>query len=131
MLKQFLFFALVLFGIYWTSRIVRILDGIMEGGQPLSSFFQYVALLSPASFLSVISLTAFASATYVADRQFADSELQALQGAGFRPFRLLLPFAVFGAAAFCVSAALVHEIVPDSRARLDQLQHQIASDLAA
>ena len=131
MLKQFLFFALVLFGIYWTSRIVRILDGIMDGGQPLSSFFQYVALLSPASLLSVISLTAFAAATYVADRQFADSELQALQGAGFRPFRLLLPFAVFGAAAFCVSAALIHEIVPDSRARLDQLQHQIASDLAA
>lgn len=131
MLKQFLFFALVLFGIYWTSRIVRILDGIMEGGQPLSSFFQYIALLSPASLLSVVSLTAFAAATYVADRQFADGELQALQGAGFRPVRLLLPFAVFGAAAFCASAALIHEIVPDSRARLDQLQRQIASDLAA
>ena len=127
----FLFFAVVFFGLYWTSRVARALDSLLEGGQRLSMLVEYVALLSPASFQAVLSITAFASAVYVAERLSAENELVVLQGAGMNPTRLLVPAAVFGTAVAAISALLAHEIVPSSKARLAQLNDELSSDLAA
>ena len=131
MASLFVFFAVVFFGLYWTSRVARALDSLLEGGQRLSMLVEYIALLSPASFQAVLSITAFASAIYVAERLLADNELIVLQGAGLNPTRLLAPTAAFGAAVAAISALLAHEIVPSSKARLDQLNNELSSDLAA
>lgn len=130
MASLFLFFAVVFFGLYWTSRVARALDSLLEGGQRLSMLVEYVALLSPASFQAVLSITAFASAVYVAERLSAENELVVLQGAGMNPTRLLVPAAVFGAAVAAISSLLAHEIVPSSKARLAQLNDELSSDLA-
>ena len=131
MASLFLFFAVVFFGLYWTSRVARALDSLLEGGQRLSMLAEYVALLSPASFQAVISITAFAAAVYVAERLSAENELVVLQGAGMNPTRILVPAAVFGTAVAAISALLAHEIVPSSKARLAQLNDELSSDLAA
>ena len=131
MASLFLFFAVVFFGLYWTSRVARALDSLLEGGQRLSMLAEYVALLSPASFQAVISITAFAAAVYVAERLSAENELVVLQGAGMNPTRVLVPAAVFGTAVAAISALLAHEIVPSSKARLAQLNDELSSDLAA
>ena len=131
MASLFAFFAAVFFGLYWTSRVARALDSLLGGGQRLSMLVEYIALLSPASFQAVLSVTAFASAVYVAERLSAENELVVLQGAGMNPTRLLAPAAAFGAAVAAISALLAHEIVPSSKARLDQLNNELSSDLAA
>ena len=131
MAALFAFFAVVFFGLYWTSRVARALDSLLEGGQRLSMLVEYIALLSPASFQAVLSITAFASAVYVAERLLAENELIVLQGAGLNPTRLLAPTAMFGAAVAAISALLAHEVVPSSKARLDQLNDELSNDLAA
>ena len=127
---MFVFFCLILLGVYWVSRIIRVVDRLLIDGQSPIVIFEYFLLLLPPSLLAVLPLASFGAAVYLTDRLFAANEMLVIQSIGVTPAKHLLPFAVFGVVIALIASLLAHELIPNSRAGLSELKTRISTDLA-
>ncbi len=131
LLTVFAFFSLVLVSVYWVNRAARLFDAIVGDGQSFWVFLELSALTLPNVIRIVLPLSAFAAAVYVAIRLSRDNEMVVLQGVGLSPARMLRPVAVFGLIVALMLAALMHVLMPLSRAQLAERQVQIAENITA
>ena len=131
LLTVFAFFSLVLVSVYWVNRAARLFDTIVGDGQSFWVFLELSALTLPIVIRVVLPLSAFAAAVYVAIRLMRDNEMVVMQGIGLSPARLLRPVALFGVIVALMLAALMHVLMPLSRAQLAERQVQIAENITA
>ncbi|MGY6549694.1 MAG: LptF/LptG family permease [Roseinatronobacter sp.] len=131
LLAVFAFFSLVLVSVYWVNRAARLFDALVGDGQSFWVFLELSALTLPNVIRVVLPLSAFAAAVYVGIRLTRDNEMVVLQGTGISYLRLLRPVAVFGVIVALMLAALMHVLMPVSRAQLAERQVQIAENIAA
>lgn len=127
----FAFFSLVLVSVYWVNRAARLFDALIGDGQSFWVFLELSALTLPNVIRVVLPLSAFAAAVYVAIRLTRDHEMVVLQGIGFSYLRLLRPVLMFGVIVALMLAALMHVLMPLSRAQLAERQVQIAENITA
>lgn len=131
LLMLFGFFALILVSVYWINRAVLLFDQLIADGQSAWVFLEFTALTLPNVIRLVLPMAAFVAAVYVTNRLSSDSELVVMQATGFSPFRLARPLLWFGLVVGLMMAALVHVLVPASRATLAARQGEIAEDVTA
>jgi lipopolysaccharide export system permease protein len=131
LLSVFAFFTLVLVSVYWVNRAARLFDLVIGDGQSFWVFLELSALTLPNVVRVVLPLSSFAAAVYVAVRMTRDNELVVLQGAGISFARMLWPVAVFGAVVAVMLLALMHVLMPMSRAQLAERQVEIAENVSA
>ncbi len=131
LLMVFAFFSLVLVSVYWVNRAARLFDALIGDGQSFWVFLELSALTLPNVIRVVLPLSAFAAAVYVAIRLTRDHEMVVLQGIGFSYLRLLRPVLMFGVIVALMLAALMHVLMPLSRAQLAERQVQIAENITA
>jgi lipopolysaccharide export system permease protein len=131
LLMLFGFFALILVSVYWVNRAVLLFDQLISDGQSAWVFLEFTALTLPNVVRLVLPMAAFVAAVYVTNRLSAESELVVMQATGFSPFRLARPLMYFGLIVGLMMAALVHVLVPASRAALAERQGEIAQDVTA
>ncbi|ADE86424.1 LPS export ABC transporter permease LptF [Rhodobacter capsulatus] len=125
------FFALVLVSVYWVNRAVLLFDKLIGDGQTAWVVLEFTALTLPKVISLVLPVAAFAAVLYAINRLSGESELVVMQSAGASPWRLARPVAVFGLIVAALMLALVHELVPASRARLAERQAQVSQDVTA
>lgn len=131
LLMVFAFFSLVLVSVYWVNRAARLFDALIGDGQSFWVFLELSALTLPNVIRVVLPLSAFAAAVYVAIRLTRDHEMVVLQGTGMSFTRMLRPVALFGVIVALMLAALMHVLMPLSRAQLAERQVQIAENITA
>ena len=131
LLTVFAFFSLVLVSVYWVNRAARLFDALIGDGQSFWVFLELSALTLPNVIRVVLPLSAFAAAVYVAIRLTRDNEMVVLQGTGISHARMLRPVAIFGVIVALMLAALMHVLMPMSRAQLAERQVQIAENITA
>ncbi|WP_071795510.1 LPS export ABC transporter permease LptF [Natronohydrobacter thiooxidans] len=131
LLMVFAFFSLVLVSVYWVNRAARLFDALIGDGQSFWVFLELSALTLPNVIRVVLPLSAFAASVYVAIRLTRDHEMVVLQGIGFSYLRLLRPVLMFGVIVALMLAALMHVLMPLSRAQLAERQVQIAENITA
>lgn len=131
LMTLFGFFSLVLVGVYWVNRAVRLFDQLISDGQSAWVFLEFTALTLPYVIQLVLPLSAFVAAVYVTNRLSAESELVVMQATGFSPFRLARPVLLFGLIVAVLVSILAHVLVPASRARLADRQSEIAENITA
>ena len=131
LLGVFAFFTLVLVSVYWVNRAARLFDALVGDGQSFWVFLELSALTLPNVIRVVLPLSAFAAAVYVAIRLTRDNEMVVLQGTGMSYLRLLRPVAIFGALVALMLSALMHVLMPMSRAQLAERQVEIAENITA
>ena len=131
LLTVFAFFSLVLVSVYWVNRAARLFDALIGDGQSFWVFLELSALTLPIVIRVVLPLSAFAAAVYVAIRLTRDNEMVVLQGIGLSYARLLRPVALFGLIVALMLAALMHVLMPLSRAQLAERQVEIAENITA
>lgn len=131
LLTVFAFFSLVLVSVYWVNRAARLFDALIGDGQSFWVFLELSALTLPNVIRVVLPLSAFAAAVYVAIRMTRDNEMVVLQGTGMSHTRMLRPVAIFGVIVALMLAALMHVLMPMSRAQLAERQVQIAENITA
>jgi lipopolysaccharide export system permease protein len=129
LLGFFAFFTLVLVALYWVNRAVSVFEQILGDGQTALVFLELTALSLPYVISEVTPVAAFAAAAYVAQRMVGESELVVMQAAGFSAFRLARAAIVFAALLAAGMAALLHGLVPASRAALAERQAAITADV--
>jgi lipopolysaccharide export system permease protein len=129
LLAVFAFFALVLISVYWVNRAARLFDTLIGDGQSFWVFLELSALTLPNVIRVVLPLAGFAAAVYVAIRLTRDNEMVVLQGVSVSPARLLRPVAMFGLIVALMMSALMHVLMPMSRAQLAERQVQIAENI--
>ncbi len=131
LLAVFAFFSLVLVSVYWVNRAARLFDAIVGDGQSFWVFLELSALTLPNVIRVVLPLSAFAAAVYVGIRLTRDNEMVVMQGVGLSPARMLRPVGLFGLVVALMLAALMHVLMPMSRAQLSERQVQIAENITA
>lgn len=127
----FVFFLVIFCGILWLNQAVRIIDLVVGNGQSGMVFLEISALLVPPVLQGVIALSGFAAAVYVTNRLFSESELVIMMSAGRGPFRLAVPYLVFGVLCFLLLSLMAHFLTPAASDRFSQRQFEIRQEFIA
>lgn len=130
-LTLFGFFSLVLVLVYWINRAVGLFDRLIGDGQTALVFLELSLLTIPNVIRLVLPVSAFAATVYVTNRLMQDGELVVMQATGFSAFRLARPALIFGLLVTLMLTAMVHFVVPSSRATLAQRQAEIEANVTA
>lgn len=131
LLWLFGFFSLVLVLVYWVNRAVSLFDQLLANGHSAAVFLEFTALTLPNVIRLVLPVSAFAGTVYVINRLSAESELVAVQAAGYSPVRLGRSVALFGMIVAVLVTVLTNVLVPLSSGRLAQRSAEIAQDTTA
>jgi lipopolysaccharide export system permease protein len=124
----FLFFLFVFAGIIWLNQALKIVDVVIENGQPGMVFVELSAYLLPRVIESVFPVAAFASALFLTNRLYAESEYVVLMAAGQTPYEFSKPFISFGIISFVAVSLLAHFITPISNNVFQLRQHEIRQE---
>lgn len=127
----FLFFLFIFCGILWLNQAVRIIDLVVGNGQSGMVFLEVSALLIPPVLQGVIALSGFAAAVFVTNRLFSESELVIMMSAGRGPFRLAVPYLVFGVLCFFLLSVMAHFLSPVASEKFSQRQFEIRQEFIA
>ncbi len=131
LLALFGFFALVLVAVYWVNRAVALADGLLADGQTARVFLEFTALTLPNVTRLVLPVAGFVAAVYAVHRLVTESEFVVMQATGLSPFRLARPVLVFGLVVAVLLGALLHWLVPASRAQMVERRAEIAENITA
>jgi len=131
LLMYFGFFALVLVSVYWVNRAVSLFDALIADGQSALVFLEFTALTLPNVMRLVLPVAAFAASVYAINRMVTESEFVVMQAIGLSGFRLARPVLVFGLIVALMLGALLHHLVPLSRAMLVERRADIAENITA
>jgi lipopolysaccharide export system permease protein len=131
MMVLFGFFALVLVSVYWVNRAIVLFDRLIADGHSAGVFLEFTALSLPSVVALVLPMAAFAAAVYVTNRLAGESELTVVQAAGFSPWRLARPVAVFGVLVMLMTAVLTHALIPSAREQLRLREAEISGSVGA
>jgi lipopolysaccharide export system permease protein len=131
LLRVFGFFALVLIAVYWVNRAVSLFDQLIGDGQSMLVFLEFTALSLPMMVRVVLPIAAFVSALYVTYQMLSQNEIAVLQAAGVSPMRLARPYLVFGLIVAGFLTVLMHVLIPQARAQLNQRQAELAQNVTA
>ena len=125
-------FALVLVsltGVIWITQALRGIDLMTSQGQTILTFLGITSLVIPALVLIISPIALMIAISHTLNKLATDSELIAMNAAGFSPFRLFYPFVY----ATCVVALLVAFIAaylaPDGMRRIKQWDAEITADV--
>lgn len=131
MLVMFGFFALVLVSVYWVNRAVSLFDSLIADGQSAQVFLEFTALTLPNVMRLVLPVAAFVASVYATNRMVSESEFVVMQATGMSGLRLARPVLVFGLIVALMMTALLHYLVPASRAQLVERRAEIAENITA
>ena len=124
----FVFFLFVFGGILWLNQALRIVDVVIENGQPGMVFVELSIYLLPRVLESVFPVAAFAAALFLTNRLYAESEYAVLMAAGQTPVQFARPFFTFGVICFVFVSAMAHYITPISNDAFQQRQYEIRQE---
>lgn len=124
----FAFFLFVFAGILWLNQALKIVDVVIENGQPGMVFVELSIYLLPRVIESVFPVAAFASALFLTNRLYSESEYVVLMAAGQSPLEFARPFLTFGVICFTIVSLLAHFITPISNNAFQQRQHEIRQE---
>lgn len=127
----FVFFLVIFCGILWLNQAVKIIDLVVGNGQSGRVFVEISLLLLPRVLEGVIAIAGFASAVFLTNRLYGESELVIMMSAGRGPFRLAVPYLYFGAFCFFLVSLMAHFISPISTDQFGQRQFEIKQAFVA
>lgn len=125
------FFALVLVGVYWVNRAIRLFDTLIADGQSAWVFFEFTALTLPTVVRLMLPVAAFIATVYVTNRMSAESELTVVQATGFSPLRLARGAVAFGLLVGLMAAGIANVLEPVAARMLAERRGEIAADLSS
>jgi len=131
LMALFGFFSLVLVSVYWVNQAVLLFDKLISDGQTAWVVLEFTALALPNVIRLVLPVSAFAAVIYAVNRLSSESELVVMRAAGGSPWQLARPVAIFGVIVALMMVALVHVLVPVSRAQMALRQAQISENVTA
>ncbi len=127
----FLFFMVIFGGILWLNQALRIVDIVINKGQSGAVFAELSFYLLPKVLETVVPVAAFATAIFLTNRLYSESELVVVMGVGHGPANTTLPFFVFGIACFGMMMALTHFITPLALSKFQDRQYEISKEFLA
>lgn len=127
----FLFFLLVFAGILWLNQALKIVDVVIDNGQPGMVFVELSAYLLARVVDSVFPVAAFASALYVTNKLYTESEYVVMMAAGQSPLQFARPFIFFGVILFVLVSVLSHFMTPISNFAFHKRQYEIRQQYLA
>ena len=129
LVARFGFFAIVLVGVSWINQAVRLFDQLISDGQPAGVFIEITALTLPNVIRIMLPIAAFAASLHVANRLTSESEILAVQSAGWSRLRLMRPALAFGLIVALLVSILTHVVVPTSAKRLAEHREAISANI--
>ena len=127
----FLFFLLVFTGVIWLGMSLKVIDTVVNNGQPARVLLEFTLLLLPSVLTIVIPAAAFAATLYAVNRLFADSEIVVMFASGLSGLSLMRPVALFSAVLLGLMLVLTLYVAPSSQRELKTRISEVRGDVAA
>ncbi len=122
----FVFFMVIFIGLLWLNRALRLVDIVVENGQPASVFVQLAITLLPTATEAAVPIAGFAASVLVTNRLFSEAELVVMMNAGRSVLSLAFPYAVFGCICFAGMMFVTHFWAPIAKQQIYQKQDEIS-----
>ncbi len=131
LLLLFGFFSLVLVSVYWINRAISLFDQLLGDGQTALVFLEFTLLALPYVIMTVLPISAFVAAIYVANRLSSDSEMVVMQTAGASTWRIGRAVIFFGVIVALLVSVLAHFLVPAARTEFAARSAEVSRDITA
>ncbi|MEO1562474.1 MAG: LptF/LptG family permease [Pseudomonadota bacterium] len=131
LMGPFAFFTVVFAALFWLNSALRIISFVVENGQSGGVFLAFSMLLLPQSIQLIIAVAGFASALYLANTLYNNSELVIMMTAGQSPQRVLVPFVAFGLFCAVILSMLNHFITPNATLRIENTREEMRNAFAS
>ena len=126
----FLMMASILSSISWINGVFLSLNRLIADIRNWGVFASYTLQMLPNAIFPMLPFASFIAAAFLSSRMLASREFAIYEFSGARPFRLAMPFALFGICVALAAAALVHHLVPSGKAKITELDTSIAADFS-
>jgi lipopolysaccharide export system permease protein len=130
-LGPFLFFVLVFTGVIWLGQSLRVIDTVVNYGQPARVFLEFSLLLLPMVLSIVLPVAAFAATLYAVNRLFGDSEIVVMFASGLSGTSLVRPVLMFSTLVMAVVFALTLYVMPTAQRELKSRINEVKGDVAS
>ena len=131
LLVLFGFFSLIFVGVYWINKAVQAFDQLIADGQSAGAVLAFTTLTLPGVIAIAVPIATFAASVYVTNRLNSESELVVVQSTGFSPFRLAVPYLVFGLFTAALTAVLYNILVPAAGIEAREQRAMLANNVTA
>ncbi|HSF96998.1 MAG TPA: LPS export ABC transporter permease LptF [Thermohalobaculum sp.] len=131
MAGPFLFFLLVFTGVIWLGMSLKVIDTVVNNGQPARVLLEFTLLLLPSVLTIVVPAAAFAATLYAVNRLLADSEIVVMFASGISGFRLVRPVIGFAVVLTAAMLVLTLEVTPTSQRELRTRISEVRGDVAS
>ena len=83
--------TILITGAIWFSQSLKLLETVVEGGAPITVFFELMLLVLPSFLAPIMPLALFLGLLFTMQKLIHDQEWIVMQGAGMSPWQLARP----------------------------------------
>ncbi len=115
----------------WITQALREVDLMTSQGQTILVFIGITSLVIPQLVLVIAPVAMVVAAAHILNKLATDSEIIVMNGAGMRPFRLLMPFMAVTVIASVMLTAISAYAAPESLRLLRRWISEVRTDLVS
>jgi lipopolysaccharide export system permease protein len=127
-------FILVLVGLtaaIWITQALRDVDLMTGQGQTIVAFLGITSLIIPQLVMIIAPVALVVAVSYILNKLATDSEIIVMNGAGMRPWQLLMPFMAVTVVASIGVATIGTYLAPESLRTLRRWVAEVRADLVS
>lgn len=125
-----LFLTIILTAAVWLTQSLRFVDGILNKGLPVKTFFMLVSYLLPDLISIVLPAALLIAIVYTYNRLIADQELSVMRSSGMSQWQLSKPAVVL---AFFITLSLYLTniyLLPNSYTQMRNMEHNLKTTIS-
>lgn len=126
-----LFVTIILTSAVWLTQSLRFIDGVMNKGLPLSTFFYVVIFLLPDLISIVLPGALLVSILYTYNKLIADQEISVMRSAGMSDWQLAKPAIILAMLVTIILYSVNLYFIPNAFRNLRDLEHRIRNTVSA
>jgi lipopolysaccharide export system permease protein len=127
----FLLVLISLTSAIWLTQALRDVDLMTGQGQTIVTFVGITSLIIPQLIMVIAPVALVVAVSYILNKLASDSEIIVMNGAGMRPWRLLMPFIAVTVVASLMLTAISAYIAPESLRMLRRWVTEVRADLVS
>lgn len=126
-----LFLTIILTAAVWLTQSLHFVDGVLNKGLPIRTFFYLISFLIPNLISIVLPAALLITVIYTYNRLIADQELVVMRSAGMSHWQLAKPAIIVASLATLILYAVNIYLLPHSYSQMRDIEHNMRHNISA
>lgn len=126
-----LFLTIILTAAVWLTQSLRFVDGVLNKGLPLKTFFYIISMLLPDLVSIVLPPALLIAVIYTYNRLIADQELVVMRSAGMSQWQLAKPAFILACLTTLILYAINIYALPNANKQMRDIEHTTQNTISS